>query len=353
MTGSEPPRSAPADDTPPFELGPGFLDEEGLADQVKRIAPPPSTAGPGHSQGVKLGAGPDRLLPPLPSLGPMLLEPEQGAPARVDIGWSPKTVVAPRVRVGAGGWISAGLAVLLASWVVLSLASFVVGLLAQSWVLGSLAIAAVAVGCALLARGVALELGAYRALNQVEALRLVLALGSTPPEAARQAGLAWLRRVGSAVPDGGAVERMLGAAVTVAEIKAVLRSQVADRLQEAAARLGRQAAVDGAALVAVCPHPAWDGLLAGLRGLHVVRQVAALYGLRPSALVTVALLRRVAWMAAGTAGLSLVSQNVAEQVLGSMPVLKHVAGAIPGSGTAAIRLYRLAGVAAKACSPLD
>ena len=39
-------------------------------------------------------------------------------------------------------------------------------------------------------------------------------------------------------------------------------------------------------------------------------------------------------------------------VLASLPVLKHVAGALPGTGAVAVRLYRLAGVTAEACSPV-
>ena len=86
----------------------------------------------------------------------------------------------------------------------------------------------------------------------------------------------------------------------------------------AAARRGR------AGLVAVCPHPALDGLIAGARGLLVIRRVAALYGLRPGLTVTLALLRRVAWTATGTTGLSLVSQGLADHVLTGLPVVKHV-----------------------------
>ena len=137
------------------------------------------------------------------------------------------------------------------------------------------------------------------------------------------------------------------------ELRGVLRSRVADPLRERAASLGRRAAAEGATLVAVCPHPALDGLIAGARGLLVIRRVAALYGLRPGLTVTLALLRRVAWTAAGTTGLSMVSQGLADHVLTGLPVVKHVAAAIPGTGAVAVRLYRLAGVTAEACCPVS
>ena len=197
------------------------------------------------------------------------------------------------------------------------------------------------------------EIRAYRSLTGVDALRAVLTQPNHALEEARRDAAGWVRSLSSpALPDQVAVQRRLAAASDMAELGGVLRSQVADRLREAAAKVGRQAAIEGATLVALCPHPAWDGLIAGLRGLVLIRRVAALYGLRPGVSVTVALLRRVGSVAAGTAGVTIVSQGLADQLLATMPVLKHVAGAVPGTGVVAVRLYRLAIITAEACSPL-
>ncbi len=283
----------------------------------------------------------------------MLLDAEQDAPTRLNVGWAPELVAAPPLRVGTGFWIGTGLFVLIASWVVLSMASFVVALLAQSLALGLFAAGGIGLGCLLLLYAVLLEVRAYRSLGTVERLRTVLASSSTTVEVGRAQAATWLNQLGPAIPDRAAVDRMLQGAPTLSELRDVLRSQVSDRLRETAGALGRRAAVEGATLVAICPHPAWDGLIAGGRGLLVIRHVAALYGLRPGLAVTLALMRRVAWTAAGTTGLSLVSQGLADHVLGSMPVLKHVAGALPGSGVVAVRLYRLAGITAETCSPLS
>lgn len=57
-------------------------------------------------------------------------------------------------------------------------------------------------------------------------------------------------------------------------------------------------------LAAISPSPALDGVLAGLRGLSLVRQVA---------------------------------QAVSEQVLGRILVLQHIAAVVPGSGVTASR----------------
>lgn len=315
--------------------GPRFLDEDDDTPAPRPAAPAPAAAQPGARPGAA----------PLPR-GPVLLEAEPDAAARLDVGWMPEAVAPPRLRVGAGFWVAAGLCTLVASWLALSVASFVLALFRQSGVLGALAVVAIGIGLAMVAYAVLLEVRAYRSLSTVERLRVVLLAADTTPGVARAEAGAWLSQLGAGLLDRAAVERMLEGATTVAEVRGILRSQVADRLREAAGSMGRRAAVEGATLVAVCPHPAWDGLIAGGRGLLVVRHVAALYGLRPGLAVTLALLRRVAWTAAGTTGVSLLSQGLADHALASMPVLKHVAGALPGTGAVAVRLYRLAGVTA-------
>ena len=183
-------------------------------------------------------------------------------------------------------------------------------------------------------------------MGAVNRLRDTLRAAETTVAVARHESRAWVRQIGAGLPDLAAVDRMLQGATTVAEVRAILRSQVADRLREWARSLGRRAAVEGATLVAICPHPAWDGMIAGGRGLLVIRQVATLYGLRPGLTVTLALVRRVAWTAAGTTGLALVSQGLANHALSNLPVIKHVAGALPETGVVATRLYRLAGITA-------
>ena len=128
---------------------------------------------------------------------------------------------------------------------------------------------------------------------------------------------------------------------------------MAGPLGEAAGQAGQRAALQAGALVALAPHPALDALLAGWRGVRLVREVAALHGMRPGTVASWALGRRVVATAAGTAGVDLLTQGLSDQLLQHMPVLRHVAGAVPGATLAAVRLYRLARVTAVACSPLS
>lgn len=319
--------------------GPRFLDEEpAVQQQVSDAAPSRGTA-PSAEAGLPRG--------------PVLLDAPADPLARLDVGWTPELVAAPRVRVGAAFWIGAGLCLLVASWVVLSIVSFVLALFQQGMVLG--AVGAIAIGSAacMMLYAALLEAAAYQSLGNVEQLRAVLAARDAPIEAVRARAQEWLGQVGEVVADTSTVARLIQGAGTVVEVRGILRNRVVDPLRQKAAGLGRRAAAEGATLVAICPHPAWDGLIAGVRGLLVIRGVAALYGLRPGFVVTLALLRRVAWTAAGTTGLSLVSQGLADHVLTNMPFVKHVASAIPGTGAVAVRLYRLADVTAEACCPLS
>jgi putative membrane protein len=105
-------------------------------------------------------------------------------------------------------------------------------------------------------------------------------------------------------------------------------------------------------VVAITPAPALEGVLIGIRGLLLIRQVAGIYGMRPGLLVTLALLRRIAWTAAGVSGFALLSQTLAEHTLHKVPLVKHLLGALPETSLAAMRLYRLARITAEACSPI-
>ena len=54
----------------------------------------------------------------------------------------------------------------------------------------------------------------------------------------------------------------------------------------------------------------------------------------------------------GVAGLDVLALSATQHLLGHVPVLQHLAAAVPGAGLAAWRLGSLAGAVAEACSPL-
>jgi putative membrane protein len=286
--------------------------------------------------------------------GPILLDAAPDAPQRLEIGWEPEIVALPRTSGGTVLWISRGIFVLLMTWVGLSLAQFMHGLFRTSNSLGILGTVAIAAGLGMIGYGIAREWRAYRSLTAMERFKIVLAGDDKALESVRSAALQWVRRVApNAITDQATVESTLKTAVSVVEIRALLRNRLSVKLREASLQIGQRAAVEGATAVAICPHPALDGLVVSLRGFVMVRQIAVLHGVRPGLVATASLMRRIAVTAAGTSGTAFLSQGIAEHFLHHMPVMKHVAAAVPAANVAAFRLYRLAGITATACCPIQ
>ena len=134
-------------------------------------------------------------------------------------------------------------------------------------------------------------------------------------------------------------------------ILALLRAGPAATLRAQADALGRMAALQSVAGVAAMPSPALAGLFVAWRGLRLIRQVAALHGLKPGFLATVGLLRRTALSAGAVAGMEIAANTAAHALL-SNPLLQHVAGEMAGAGVAARRMVVLARAATVACSPV-
>jgi putative membrane protein len=223
----------------------------------------------------------------------------------------------------------------------------------RSAVLGVLATLAIGSGLGLVAFGMAGEWRAYWRLRMVETIRATLSRSDTPIEDFKAAALSWLKLVAANIPDSAAIEQTVRDAATPGRINAVLRERVVAPLQGSAQGIGSRAALEAGTLIALSPHASWDGVIAASRALMVIHQVARLYGLRPGPAVTVILIRKVAWTAAGTVGVDLLSQTLADHALGSLPVARHIASALPGTSLAAMRLYRLARVASEACCPVS
>jgi putative membrane protein len=211
---------------------------------------------------------------------------------------------------------------------------------------------AFSLGAGLIGYGFAGEWRGYRKLKTVDRLRATLAGDAVSIEVLRAAALGWLDQVAATLPDADSTIRTIRSAPTVIEIQAVLCNRVADPLHQAAKAIGLRAALQAASLIAVSPHASWDGVIAGLCGLLIIREVARLFGLRPGLAVTVLLVRKVAWTAAGISGIDLLSQSVAANVLSTVPLVKHIVAPVAASSAAAMRLHQLANIAAAACCPV-
>ena len=316
-------------------LQPGFTDEGGGREQPEAHAP--ATA--------EMSAAP--LAPP------MLLDALDEAPGdRVDHGWAPELIRPASVPAGSLAWLAGGLMLLAVGWIGLSMLDFMHEQFARSNRLGYVALAICLVAAGLVLRGVLIEVRAYGALQSVEIMRTALSRFDVSLSDAKRLSTTWLDTVSARLPNPESVQNSIAAASDLPELRAILRSRVLKPLDQVARQLARTGAMQGGAAVAIVPSPALDGVFAGIRGLSLIRQIAQVYGLRPGLAVTISLLRRISWTAAGVAGVDFLAKSAVANVLHSLPVVKHIAAAVPETSFAAIRLYRLGIITAKACSPL-
>lgn len=200
-------------------------------------------------------------------------------------------------------------------------------------------------GVGLIGLGIGRELLDLWALRRVDQLRAEFASGET--ERVQRAARRWLE----GLPQHSGLLPALAAAGTPEAVLALLRSGPAQDLQAASDGLGRAAALQSIAIVAATPSPAMDVLTVGWCGVRLVRQIAALHGMRPGILGTVALLQKTALAAAAVAATEF-AVNAATHAVLSHPLLRHLAGDVAGAGVAARRMIVLARTAAVACSPL-
>ncbi len=265
------------------------------------------------------------------------LEPGEAAPVLLAPGTEP--------RPGGVGVAVGGLAVLLLGIGALGAGNFVADEFARAQWLGWLSLGIVGSGFGLLGFGVWRELSTLFRLRSIDRLRAELAagdVGASGPELR-----SWL----AGLPDGEAALETIGRINDPDAVVALLRAGPVADLRARADALGRTAAVQVFAAAAAVPSPAFDGLLVGWRGIRLVRQVAALHGLRPGLVGTFALLRRTMLAAAGVVATDLAADTLARALLSS-PLLAHFAGDVAGAGVAARRMIVLARATAAACDPL-
>jgi putative membrane protein len=280
--------------------------------------------------------------------GPRVIEAAATRPGeRLDFGWEqavvPVAPAAPGPRRWSGlGRLVAGLAVLGTGLALLDAANFVLAQFARGALLGWLTVGVVGVGLGLIGAAAWTELRGLLALRGVDRARAAFARGDL--ERARAEALRWAAGVAEAAP----LQPAIRAAGSVAELAALLRDGPLRALESRAAALGRAAALQAFAVTAISPSPGLDALIFVWRGVRLVRQVAALHGIRPGAVATAALLRRTLADAATVAVTDLAVDAAARAVL-TNPLLAHVAGETAAGAVAARRLLRLAQVAAEAC----
>ena len=239
----------------------------------------------------------------------------------------------------------AGATILITGFATLTAANFIADQFARATWLGWVTTAIAATGFGLVGAGIWREIRALLALDRVDRLRAALASG----DATRitHAAAAWTALLPAATNLAPALRTLNDPDAAIA----LLRAGPAQTLRTAAEAQSRAAAIQVVAGIAAMPSPALDVLLVAWRGVRLVRQVAALYGVRPGALGTIALLRRTA-LAATMVGAAEIAGNTLAHGLLSSPLLARAVGEAAGAGMAARRMLVLGRAAAAACDPL-
>ena len=241
--------------------------------------------------------------------------------------------------------VLAGASVLVLGLAALHTGNFVAAEFTRSRLLGVLTLAVAAGGFGLILLGIGRELRGLATLHAVDRLRRDLA--GPDPHARTMAARRWLERVGG----GASLRPALDALNDPDAIVPLLRAGLEADLNIRAEALAKRAAFQVVAGMAAAPAPSLVVLLISWRGLRLIRQIAALYGLRPGVLGTLGLLRRTAF-AAGATAVTEAAVNTAAHAVLSTPLLTHLAGEMAGGAVAARRMVVLGRAATVACTPL-
>jgi putative membrane protein len=239
----------------------------------------------------------------------------------------------------------AGVAVLAIGLAALQTGDFVASQFDRAIWLGWLTLAVAVLGFGLLLGAVWRELSGLFALGRVDRLRNALTSGDA--RRIHAAARVWAKTL----PEAATLVPAIDAANDPDAILALLRAGPVATMRAQSDALGRNAAFQTAAGIAATPAPALVVVLVAWRGLRLVRQVAALHGMRPGLFGTLGLLRRT-MLAAGLVAGSEAAINAAAHAVLSNPLLTHALGEMAGAGVAARRMILLARATAAACNPL-
>jgi putative membrane protein len=299
---------------------------------------------------------PSRLEPAIPEApkmaGPILFESDQKSGSqRIQPDWKPDQISSMPRKQSPLFILASGLVTLVIGWTFIHIVDAAVDEFNYSRSLGLMALVLVAPGMALILVGSFSEWRSYRKLIQIQQIKIALLKDGQDVKLIRHKLKNWLASVEQSFPKARDAVSNLDACSSSSEIRATLEKYVLQDMRATAQAAGNRAALEASALIAITPSASAEGAIFAIRCIALIRQVALIYGINPGAAATIALLRSVASSAATVAAVDLLSQSVLDEVTHKVPVIKHLARAIPGAGLAAVRLSRLAQASADACSP--
>lgn len=273
-----------------------------------------------------------------------------GPPERIDHNWE-AFVARPDTHdaaLGTGALITGGLFILLVGFFVVESVGWIATLIDTRPWLGITGGIVLAIGLGLILWAIWRELAALFAVRRMEDWQAALAEDAEDMDAARAAARGFIALVkSSGIPVGDAREVVRGAN-SIEQIRNGLEDTVMRTLDKRANQATRAAAAQAFGMSAVSPSASIDALLFSLRGVRLVRQIARAYGLRPHALATWALLRRVMTSASLVAAADVASGMLSHAIL-TNPFAQKIAGEVAGAAVASQRMYRLGRVSSVAC----
>jgi putative membrane protein len=291
---------------------------------------------------------PDPLAPRPAPAGPRILTDTAEPPApRIDFNWeqavAPIAVPPPTSRRwSAVGLAATGVGVLLLGLSAIDVAGFVTDQFIRGSLLGWLTLGVAFAGYGLIGAAILRELRGLAGLGTVERGRAAVARGDFAES--RTAILAWAARL----PEAQAMLPALRRADDLPTLLALLEAGPLARLDRAAVAAGRAAALQSLAATAIVPSPALDGIFVAWRGVRLVREVAAIHGLRPGLVGTLKLLRRTLFEAGAVAAAD-VAINAAVTAVTTNPLVGSIVGDAATGAVAARRMLLLARATARAC----
>ena len=284
-------------------------------------------------------------------IGPTLIEDQEGASGRIDLGWEAEVHgAAPATRQRSTGvsWIGYGLASLFVGLLLVNLATYIVAQFDRSIIIGILSVAVVIGGLGLVVVGIWKEVDALLRIRTVDFIRAGLIGETHPLVQVRDGVLQWMNSLDQAsAPRGEAVSRMRQAE-NLEALRSALDAAVLMPLDMRARGVVKRAAAEVFGSAALSPIPAVDAMVFIYRALRLLREVASIYGLRPGVLATWTLARQTLANAALVATTDELSGRLAASFFGSAKV-QHWIGELAGAGVAAQRMLRFGTAAMSAC----
>ncbi|MBB3173258.1 putative membrane protein [Endobacter medicaginis] len=261
----------------------------------------------------------------------------------------PTEVLRPGGRVTTLGLAIGGVAVLILGLGALEVGNFVADEFRRAVWLGWLTLVIAVSGFGLILAAIGHELRGLASLEAVDRLRAEL--NGKDAVARHRAARRWVSMLPAAVGERQALLPALDAVNDPDALLALLVQGPGRRLRVEVDALSRRAALQVAATLAATPSAGLAGLVIAWRGIRLLRQIAALHGLRPGLLATMGLIRRTVFAAGAVAAGEAVA-NAAAHALLSNPLLGRLAGEMAGAGIAARRMIVMGRAAAAASTPL-